>query len=74
MTTFCDGVAWFSIVVRFSTDCISLLLLLLLLLVVVVVGETAGKYSIPVLPDPALIQCEPGHEPGGLQEEDAGQT
>merc|ERR1719219_1615526 len=44
------------------------------LVVLVVVGDTAGENSIPLLSDSPLIQYEPGHKPGGLQQEDAGQT
>ena len=68
----CDGrVGSVLIGVSFA---ISLLVLVVLVVLVGVVGDTARENSIPLLPDPPLIQYEPGHEPGGLQEEDAGQT
>ena len=39
-----------------------------------VVAETAGENSILVGSNPPLVQDEPGNKPGGLEQEDAGQT
>ena len=64
MRALCDGTVWSAlIVVSFAIS-----------LLVVLVGDAAGKNSVLVRPDSPLIQDEPGHKPGDLQEEDAGQT